>query len=310
MFEDEKLISKKDMKLLVSVFCTTYNHEFYIEQALDSFLMQKTDFEFEIIIHDDASTDNTKAILINYRNKFPNKIKLILQEENIFNNKDLDCFIDFAFPIMTGEFIAFCEGDDYWIDHLKLQTQVDLMLQNLEYSFSAHNTYENKDDLSIRLFSSKKNKVEYSLEDFLKNNLIHTSSVLFRKSDIPKELFSNEYKQLFYKDWIINLLLLKEKKMIYIPNIMSVRRMHSQSMWGPKDYSYLAQKTIDVFEIVISANWFNLEINEKLKYYNINLLKKNILNNYDPTKEKGILPKLLNMFINKIITILTKLKIK
>lgn len=108
---------------LVSIFCITYNHSNYIRQAIEGFLNQKTVFPVEIIVHDDASVDGTAEIVREYEKKFPEKIIPIYQKENQFS-KGMDPFINFLIPQARGKYVAVCEGDDYWIDPLKLQKQV------------------------------------------------------------------------------------------------------------------------------------------------------------------------------------------
>ena len=117
---------------LVSVRCITYNHENYIAQALDGFLMQRTRFPFEVIVHDDASTDKTADIIREYEKKYPHIIKPIYQTENQYSKRDgsIGRIMNVA---CKGKYIAFCEGDDYWIDENKLQMQVDFLEKNPEY---------------------------------------------------------------------------------------------------------------------------------------------------------------------------------
>ena len=112
-------------KPLVSISCITYNHEKYIRDCLDGFMMQKTDFPFEILIHDDASTDRTADIIREYEKNFPNIIKPIYQTENQFS-KGLMIGETFNFPRAQGDYIAICEGDDYWNSPDKLQKQIDM----------------------------------------------------------------------------------------------------------------------------------------------------------------------------------------
>lgn len=117
---------------LVSVRCITYNHEPYIAQALDGFLMQKTNFPFEVIVHDDASTDRTADIVREYEKKHPKIIRAIYQTENQYSKRDgsIGRIMNAA---CRGRYIAICEGDDYWIDGNKLQMQVDFLEANPEY---------------------------------------------------------------------------------------------------------------------------------------------------------------------------------
>ena len=114
---------------IVSVVCATFNHEKYIERAIDGFLMQETSFPFEIIIHDDASTDNTAEIIRGYHADYPRIVRPIYQKENQYSKNVLNPLIN-TVANSTGKYIAFCEGDDYWTDPLKLKKQVDFMEAN------------------------------------------------------------------------------------------------------------------------------------------------------------------------------------
>lgn len=118
---------------LVSIICDTYNHQSFIGQCIDGFLSQKADFPFEILIHDDASTDGTTEIIREYEKKFPEIIKAIYQDLNQYSRGD-KIWIRFQFPRAMGKYIALCEGDDYWTDPLKLQKQVSLMESNKNLS--------------------------------------------------------------------------------------------------------------------------------------------------------------------------------
>lgn len=111
---------------LVSICCLSYNHVSYIRQCLDGFIMQKTDFPFEVLLHDDASTDGTVDIIKEYENKYPSIIKPIYQTENQ-HSKGVKISATFNYPRAQGKYIAMCEGDDYWLDPLKLQKQVDFL---------------------------------------------------------------------------------------------------------------------------------------------------------------------------------------
>lgn len=122
------MIDKQDkdnqQPLMVSIRCAVYNHELYIRKCLEGFVMQKTNFRFEAIVHDDASTDGSAAIIKEFAEKYPDIIKPIFEKENQYSKHDgsLGRIMD---ENSHGKYIAFCEGDDYWTDPLKLQKQID-----------------------------------------------------------------------------------------------------------------------------------------------------------------------------------------
>ena len=122
-------------KPLISIWMITYNHEKYIGEAIDSILEQKTDFEYEIVIGEDCSTDGTRAILLEYKEKFPDKFKLLLHDENVGIVENMLQ----TFQACNGEYVAMLEGDDYWNDPTKLQKQVDFLRENPEYIVCYHN---------------------------------------------------------------------------------------------------------------------------------------------------------------------------
>ena len=122
------------MVILVSVNCTTYNHEDYIADAIESFLMQKTSFNFEILIGEDCSTDNTKKIVEGYAEKYPGKVRIITSEKNVGARKNSMRLVENS----KGKYIAECEGDDFWTDPNKLQKQIDYMMSNPGCSMSFH----------------------------------------------------------------------------------------------------------------------------------------------------------------------------
>lgn len=156
---------------LVSIRCTAYNHELYIAQALDGFLTQKTDFPFEVIIHDDASTDKTADIIRKYEEKYPKIIRPIYETENQYSKHDgsLNKIINKA---SGGKYIAICEGDDFWIDPYKLQKQVDFLENNPEFgmcytNFNVHTQKNNKTQFACFINQPQKYPSEYTLENWI-----------------------------------------------------------------------------------------------------------------------------------------------
>lgn len=127
-------------EIMVSVFCMTYNHENYVRDTLEGFLMQKTNFKYEILIHEDASTDRTAEILRDYEQYHPEVIKVFYEKENKYG-KGIDYYYDILAPVSKGRYIAICEGDDAWIDEDKLQLQVDYMEEHPECSLIGHKAF-------------------------------------------------------------------------------------------------------------------------------------------------------------------------
>ena len=121
---------EKDNSLMVSIQCLVYNHEPYLRQCLDGIVMQKTNFRFEAIVHDDCSTDGSRKIIEEYAAKYPDIIKPIYETENQYSKKD-GSLRRIVNSRLTGKYIALCEGDDYWIDNLKLQKECALQILTL-----------------------------------------------------------------------------------------------------------------------------------------------------------------------------------
>ena len=133
-------------EIAVSVYCLAYNHKKYIRSALEGFVNQITNFKYEVIVHDDASTDGTSDIIKEYAKKYPNIIKPVIQAENQYS-KGVNIFYNFILPIMKGKYVASCEGDDYWTDSHKLQMQFDALETHSECSLCVHRVQcTNEDD--------------------------------------------------------------------------------------------------------------------------------------------------------------------
>lgn len=175
-------------EIIVSVSCLTYQHEKYLRQALDSMLMQKTTFAYEIIVHDDASKDNTAAIIREYAEKYPNIIRPILQKENQYSQQ-VSITHQFILPAARGKYIAYCEGDDYWTDPYKLQKQVDFLEEHPEYMATTHECWEVDEKgkmLSSRYFYGYREQGVYSLETHQKKRLLfgQTATLMHRREAI------------------------------------------------------------------------------------------------------------------------------
>ena len=217
----------------VSVICLTYNHRAFIRECLEGFVRQKTTFPFQVIVHDDASTDGTAEIVKEYAQRYPHIIQPILQQENQWQKRMT--LKTFVYPRLQGEYVAFCEGDDYWTDENKLQKQVDFLDANPDYAVCFHpvQVYWQDSGLSNKLFPSEAyrfNKDILTLEDLLKHNFIQTNSVLL-KWRFYKDSYDLIPGRILPGDWFIFLLHAELGKIKFMPEVMSVYRKHQQGIW-------------------------------------------------------------------------------
>jgi glycosyltransferase involved in cell wall biosynthesis len=253
------------MKL--SICCIAYNHERYLAQAIDSFLMQKTTFPYEIIIHDDASIDNTAKIIRSYQKKYPQIFVPILQKTNQYSKGRK--ITPIAIAKAKGEYIALCEGDDYWTDPYKLQRQVDFLETHPTFAISSHNVnvlYE-KENHKLEWLGARQRKTS-TIEDLLKyGSGGATCSLVFRNhvfGAFPKEL-----KSLAGGDWVIQVLCASKGKLRYFSENMGVYRKNPGSISNVKPGT---QAEIDVFDkggvqICMRMNqYFHYKYDDCIKY--------------------------------------------
>jgi glycosyltransferase involved in cell wall biosynthesis len=170
----------------VSVCMITYNHEQFIAQAIESVMMQQVNFDYELVIGEDCSTDRTREIITEYYYKFPDRIRLLLWKENQ-GLRGRNNLVKTLFEC-KGKYVALLEGDDYWIDPNKLQKQVDYLDIHTECALCFHNVLVVYNDNSqpVHLFNSPDQKEISSFLDLLKTYFTHTCSVMFRNGIITK----------------------------------------------------------------------------------------------------------------------------
>ena len=165
--------------ILVSIRCCTYNHEPYIRKCLDGFVMQKTNFRFEAIVHDDASTDGTAAIVREYASRYPDIIKPIFEEENQYSKHD-GSLSRIMNSHMRGKYIAMCEGDDYWTDPYKLQKQVDFLNNHPDYAMCFHDCYI-RNETQNEFYHEEIQNRDYSVKELFSKWIVPTASMLLKK---------------------------------------------------------------------------------------------------------------------------------
>lgn len=179
----------KNREIVVSVLCITYNHRPYIEQTIDSFLGQRTNFPFEILIHDDASTDGTAEIIREYADRYPDKIRVVLQEENQYS-KGVCIPEVFLYPLANGAYLAGCEGDDYWPDADKLQKQYDFLQSHPQYSAVAGVTHYFNDEGAVT--SPPMPSKDFAGKDADEWNFLHISDANIGTNTL---MYRSEYMQ-------------------------------------------------------------------------------------------------------------------
>ena len=226
----------------VSVLCLAYNHEKYIRQTLDGFVMQKTNFRFEIIVHDDASTDTTADIIREYAQRYPALIRSVLQSVNQHSQK-ISIWKNHVNHLIKGRYVALCEGDDFWTDPLKLQKQFDAMEANPECSMCVHRirqVAEDGTDTGTFRPSWDMEACRLDVPGFLKiqpRYPFHTSSY-FVRTPLWVDLYGNPpafRKAADVGDEPLLLYMAAHGNICYLPDCMSAYRMFSIGSWTSKN---------------------------------------------------------------------------
>lgn len=294
---------------LVSVCVQTYQHAAYITDCLEGILMQKTDFSFEILLGEDASTDGTREICKAYAKKYPNKIRLFLhhRENNIkIKGKPTGRF-NFIYNSFStnGKYIALCEGDDYWTDPLKLQKQVDFLEANSDYSIHSGNaTYKsnNKALNDKNLFKENEERF-FLLNDFIRNNNLATCTVLFRSCNLK---ISEAFFNMVYGDWFLYVMLLKNSgsKAYRSKEIYATYREHMGGIIN--SISRIEEISFHIHQITTNLKFINSNYSEKDK----KLLNQYLFEKFKLYLDRKYFFKALSTLLNsyKIIGINTPLK--
>lgn len=236
---------------VVSICCITYNQEQYIQQAIDGFVSQKTDFPLEIIIHDDCSTDRTPEIIRENVKKYPGLIRPIFQRENQMS-KGL-VVLPFALREIRGKYIALCDGDDYWCDPLKLQEEVGFLEKNPDcvmVGTYAHIEIGGKREGVIPAVGQYPflEKRPGTVEDCLKAYYIHTSTMVAR--NIWKQALPDWYERSFNADWAFAILHSLHGNIGFLPRITSVNRRVPGGIWTGKNALFTTGKIVSFFELL------------------------------------------------------------
>lgn len=215
---------------LVSICCTAYNHEPYIRQCLDGLLMQQCDFDFEVLVHDDASTDATAAIIREYEARYPDRIHAVYQTENQFS-KGVQISQEFQYPHARGRYLAICEGDDYWTDPLKLQRQVDFLETHPDYGMCYTQCFY-YDQAHGQLWDKARGGRAETAEELVWMNTIPTLTVVARTELVRRFVaeIRPETRGWLMGDYPMWLYLAAESKIRFMPEVTGVYRVLNNSV--------------------------------------------------------------------------------
>lgn len=254
-------------KPTVSVFVLVYNHEKFLHECLNGILNQDTSFNYDICVGEDCSTDNSRSILIEYQRKYPGIFKILLHDVNVGAVQNQNALL----RTCRGEYIAVCEGDDYWTDPLKLQKQVNFLQENTDCNLVYHRVMLYNEDTKV--FSKEVLNLEEQLQKrdlrrfTLEGNFMHTPSVVFRnnidyQSPLLKEVIGD------YVLWYLN----GEKGLFgYIPDYMAVYRISQSGVWSKRrkaNAHYIFAKLL----IRMSEAVSNPQISSNLRHQSVNTL--------------------------------------
>lgn len=248
-----------EVKPLVAIHCLVYNHEPYLRDCFEGFVMQQTNFPFVAIVHDDASTDNSAAIIREYEQKYPHIFKPIYEIESIYKKGGfgaIDNVMLHAINATNAKYVAMCEGDDYWTDPLKLQKQVDFMEANPDYVICSHKFkkrymtdghIENIDYSSI--FSKKsEDGCTFFLEQIYEKFYLQTLCVLYRRSALNEERYLAHHQ---IRDNVLFLEIMRNGGKGYIFNSYDgVYRIHDGGVYSGLGKEKSLIEAINLFEYI------------------------------------------------------------
>lgn len=281
---------------LVSICCVSFNHEPYIADALNGFLIQETNFAFEIIVRDDCSTDQTAVIVKQYADKYPHIIKAIFEPSNQYS-KGIQ-----PFPAVMnrsiGKYIAICEGDDYWTSPSKLQHQIDFLEQNLDYSLIFHNAEIKDYDhngviIDTRAHTTNIPTGEVSVAQVLMSKIVPTASVVLRNIDLsyyfskkypvgdtPLFMYMAKFGRLYYSDEITSVYRIlptgmvksildrMDKHIAFIPYYKDLQKEFSEFGIDDTIHKLIARK----YMLIVLASLLERQLSSFIKYATLFLI--------------------------------------
>jgi len=253
------------MDFLIDILMPVYNHQPYLEDALNGIISQKTDFKFRLLVGEDCSKDHSREIILKYQQKHPAIIFPYYRKVNVGAHENSKLL----FKEVKSKYIAICEGDDYWLDTLKLQKQIGFLEANREYAISFHNVFEETNGKKILSNANLLKETTFTIKELAKGNFIHTPSVVYRTGLI--EQLPNWYSDAPAADYVMHMLNARKGLIKYFPEPMAVYRIHAQGIWNSEKYEYRLLNTIKTIDLMINefdGNVKEILIKQNAGYYN------------------------------------------
>lgn len=260
----------KESKLvpLVSIWCITYNQVDYIRDAIEGFLAQKTTFPYQIVIHDDASTDGTIDVLKEYERRYPELITVIYEKENIYKKPDrLDRINSIKKQYLIGKYVACCEGDDYWIDSLKLQKQVDYLETHKECVMVAHNYIREYCETGERVASNENIQTGTVTPEQVIVNLepsLPTASLVLRREIF---ILEDSFPKGGMGDVSLKFYALTKGDIYYFDDVMCVYRYKANNSWTSKYHNTERYLHENMIRLIVFLQGYNKYTENKYKEF-------------------------------------------
>ena len=250
---------------VLSICVRSYNQKDYLRQSIESILRQQVTFEYEILISDDCSTDGTIEMLREYKKKYPEKIRIILGKTNIGGPENFRRVIEAS----NSRYVAFMDGDDYWIDDFKLQKQYNFMISHPNYVGCFHNAFVSTNGTcSLQLFNDELMDGHITYEEIVRKRwFMPTSSEFVLREAI---FFPEWYNTVPNDDYVINLSIALKGNFFYMPEVMSVYRKHSQNIstiYADKKMTYNILSRILSYYRDIYPKTAQTVFDETIKFY-------------------------------------------
>ena len=240
--------ARGDVVVKVSVLMITYNQDQFVGQAIESVLSQQVDFEYELVIGEDCSTDRTREIVASFGAKFPDRIRLLLPKSNLGMQENFKATL----AACSGQYVAILEGDDYWTSPLKLKRQVEFLDAHSDCAMCFHSVVRSPCLEGCQAESifpdSTYTRERYTTKDLLVENFIPTCSVMFRRGLFGK--FPDWIGPLGFSDWPVHILNSQAGSVGYIKQTMGVYRVHSEGAWSGRVSGRRRTDAIRFYEVV------------------------------------------------------------